>query len=91
LEDARFEFLTAIELKQSDPLAAVNLVSLLLYQDNWSQAAELVTRMSLTPAQFSEAQARAQQLKSGVGAGRRPASDRVAAREEAPAVAAGVR
>ncbi|MBV6754748.1 tetratricopeptide repeat protein [Pseudomonas chlororaphis] len=91
LEDARFEFLTAIELKQSDPLAAVNLVSLLLYQDNWSQAAELVTRMNLSPEQFSEAQARAQQLKSGVGAGSRPATDRVAAREEAPAGVAGVR
>jgi len=88
LEDARFEFLTAIELKQSDPLAAVNLVSLLLYQDNWSQAAELVTRMHLSPEQFSEAQTRAQQLKSGGAAGSRPVSDRVAAREEAPAAAA---
>ena len=35
LEDARFEFMTAIELKQSDQLAAVNLVTLLIYQDNW--------------------------------------------------------
>ncbi|NWA25252.1 hypothetical protein HX870_13780 [Pseudomonas gingeri] len=91
LEDARFEFLTAIELKQSDPLASVNLVTLLLYQDNWKQAAELVTRMNLTPQQFSEAQARAQQLKSGAGASGRAASDRVAARQEAPAEASGVR
>ena len=28
LEDARFEFMTAMELKQSDPLAAVDLVTL---------------------------------------------------------------
>jgi Flp pilus assembly protein TadD len=63
LEQARFQFLTALELKQSDSLAAVNLVTLLIYQDNWKQAAELVTRTGLTPQQVSGAQARAQQLK----------------------------
>lgn len=63
LEDARFEFLTAMELKQADPLAAQNMVTLLLYQDNWQKAAELVTRAGLSPQQFSEAQARAQKLK----------------------------
>lgn len=67
LEQARFEFLTAIELKQSDPLAAINLVTLLIYQDNWKQAAELVSRMGLSPQQFSEAQARAESLKGPVG------------------------
>lgn len=65
LEQARFEFLTAIELKDSDRLAAVNLVSLLLYQDKWQQAADLVSRLGLSAAQFSEAQARAEQLKPG--------------------------
>lgn len=65
LEKARFEFLTAIELKDSDRLAAVNLVSLLLYQDKWQQAADLVSRLGLSAAQFSEAQARAEQLKPG--------------------------
>ncbi|NWA00594.1 tetratricopeptide repeat protein [Pseudomonas gingeri] len=74
LEDARFEFLTAIELKQSDPLAAVNLVTLLIYQDNWSQAAQLVTRLGLSPEQVSDAQARAQQLKNPAASG----SDQVA-------------
>ncbi|BBP74552.1 hypothetical protein CCU68_26800 [Pseudomonas gingeri NCPPB 3146 = LMG 5327] len=74
LEDARFEFLTAIELKQSDPLAAVNLVTLLIYQDNWSQAAQLVTRLGLSPEQVGDAQARAQQLKNPTGSG----SDQVA-------------
>jgi Flp pilus assembly protein TadD len=44
LEDARFEFLTAIELKQNDQLAPLNLVTLLLYQNNWQQAAEIVSR-----------------------------------------------
>lgn len=64
LEDARFEFLTAMELKQSDSLAALNLVTLLIYQDDWSRAAELVSRVGLSPAQVTEAQARAEKLKS---------------------------
>ncbi|MEB0041630.1 MULTISPECIES: tetratricopeptide repeat protein [unclassified Pseudomonas] len=78
LEQARFQFLTAIELKQSDPLAAVNLVTLLLYQDDWKQAAELVSRIGLSPQQFSEAQARAEHLK-GSGDKNATAPDRVAA------------
>ncbi|WP_433767774.1 hypothetical protein [Pseudomonas putida] len=64
LEDARFEFLTAMELKQSDSLAALNLVTLLIYQDDWSRAAELVSRLGLSPTDVTEAQARAEKLKS---------------------------
>ncbi|KTC33725.1 MAG: tetratricopeptide repeat protein [Pseudomonas sp.] len=64
LEDARFEFLTAIELKQSDPLAAINLVTLLLYQDNWKQASQVLSQASLSPQQFAQAQARAEELKA---------------------------
>ncbi|SCZ73611.1 MULTISPECIES: tetratricopeptide repeat protein [Pseudomonas] len=64
IEDARFEFLTAIELKQSEPLAAINLVTLLLYQDNWQQAAQVVSQASLNPQQFAQAQARAEELKA---------------------------
>jgi len=67
LEDARFEFLTAIELKQNDPLAAVNLVTLLIYQDNWQQAAEVVSRAGLSPEQFNQAQQHAQKLKAPAG------------------------
>ncbi|WP_397450083.1 hypothetical protein [Pseudomonas sp. NA-150] len=66
LDKARFEFLTAIELKQSDTLAATNLVTLLIYQDNWQQAAELVSKLGLTPEQVSDAQARAEKLKGPV-------------------------
>ncbi len=79
IEDARFEFLTAIELKPADQLAAVNLVTLLLYQDNWSQAAELVTRLGLSPEQVSDAQVRAQQLKSP----QRSAANRMVAADDA--------
>ena len=63
LEDARFEFLTAMELNQSSSLAAVNLVTLLIYQDNWTQASQLVSRFGLSPEQFTQAQLRAEQLK----------------------------
>lgn len=62
-EQARFQFLTAMELKQSDSLAAENLLTMLLYQDNWNQAAEWVTRNGLTPEQFNNARARAEALK----------------------------
>ncbi|HEK1689537.1 tetratricopeptide repeat protein [Pseudomonas putida] len=63
-EQARFEFLTAIELKDDNPLPAVNLVTLALLQDNWQQATDLVGRLRLKPAQFAQAQARASQIKA---------------------------
>ncbi|MFJ4194504.1 tetratricopeptide repeat protein [Pseudomonas sp. NPDC089534] len=80
LEDARFEFLTAIELQQNNPLATLNLVTLLLYQDNWQQAAEIVSRAHLTPEQFTEAQQRAERLKA-------PAPTRPAAGNQVAVVA----
>jgi len=64
VDDARFEFLTAMELKQGDQLAALNMVTLLIYQDDWSRAAELVSRLGLSPGQVTEAQERAQKLKA---------------------------
>lgn len=64
VEQARFEFLTALELKDNNALAAVNLVSLLLYQDKWQQAADLVVRFKLSPAQYTEARSRAEHLKT---------------------------
>jgi len=82
LEDARFEFMTAMELKQSDPLAAVNLGTLLIYQDNWKQAAQLVSQMGLSPEQVTEAQARAEKLK-GSGTPVAKAKDQVAAVSDA--------
>ncbi|KGE68956.1 MULTISPECIES: tetratricopeptide repeat protein [Pseudomonas] len=63
MEEARFEFMTAIELKQGDPLAAVNLVTLLIYQDDWGQAAKVVSQLGLSREQVTDAQARAEKLK----------------------------
>ena len=78
MEDARFEFMTAIELKQSDPLAAVNLVTLLIYQEDWGQAAKVVSQLGLSPEQVTDAQARAKKLK-----GTRVAARNVAAVRDA--------
>lgn len=64
LKEARFEFITAMELKQSDQLAALNLVTLLIYQGNWKQASEVVSRVGLSPGQVTEAKARAEKLRT---------------------------
>jgi len=64
IPEARFEFMTAMELKQANTLAALNMVTLLIYQDNWKAAAELVTRADLSPKQVVEAQTRAEKLKT---------------------------
>ena len=45
-------------------MAAINLVTLLLYQDNWQQASQVVSRARLSPQQFAQAQARAEELKT---------------------------
>ena len=74
VDDARFEFLTAMELKQGDQLAALNMVTLLIYQDDWSRAAELVSRLGLSPAQVTAAQERAQKLNSPGKTGPIPAN-----------------
>ncbi|MED7665599.1 tetratricopeptide repeat protein [Pseudomonas moraviensis subsp. stanleyae] len=78
LNEARFEFLTAIELSQNNQLATLNMVALLLYQNDWQQAAEIVSRSKLTPEQFTEAQQRAEKLKAPANAKTTP-GDRVAA------------
>lgn len=78
LNEAKFEFLTAIELSQNNQLATLNMVTLLLYQNDWPQAAEIVSRSKLTPEQFTEAQQRAEKLKSPTHAKATP-GDRVAA------------
>ncbi|WP_296258668.1 MULTISPECIES: tetratricopeptide repeat protein [unclassified Pseudomonas] len=86
LEQARFQFLTAMELKQQDNLAALNMVTLLIYQDDWTQAAEWVSRLGLSPEQVNDAQARAEKLKTTPGATIRP--DKVAVATD-PTAAAG--
>ena len=76
VEEARFEFMTAIELKQGDPLAAVNLVTLLIYQDDWGQAAKVVSQLGLSREQVSDAKARAEKLKGARTAARKVATVR---------------
>lgn len=68
VEEARFEFVTAMELNTSNRLPAQNLVSLLIYQDNWKQASEVVSRMGLKPEEVRSAEARARRLRQEDGA-----------------------
>ncbi|MNN20850.1 Tetratricopeptide repeat protein [compost metagenome] len=68
VEDARFEFLTALELDQSDRLPARNLLTLLLYQDRWEQAADLASRAGLSAAETRDAEALAREIREGRGA-----------------------
>lgn len=64
LPQARFELTTAMELNEGDSRAAQNLLTLLLFQGNWSQASELVSARKLTPAQFRDAEQRALSMRS---------------------------
>ncbi len=63
VEDARFEFLTALELGEGDTLPAQNLLSLLFYEEQYQQAAELVSRMRLPADVVRGAEARAREMK----------------------------
>jgi len=63
-EDARFEFLTALELDQKSQVAALNLLTLLFYADQWQPAAELISRQGFSADQVRKAEARARNLKS---------------------------
>lgn len=63
MEEARFELLTAIELNEAEKQYALNLLTLLIYQQNLSQASALVKRMSFSPGQYRAAGERAQALR----------------------------
>ncbi|MFC5696983.1 tetratricopeptide repeat protein [Pseudomonas sp. GCM10022186] len=68
-EDARFEFLTALELGQGDALPALNLLSLLFYEERYQQAADLVSRLRLPADAVRQAEGRAREMKrQGPGA-----------------------
>lgn len=63
-DEARFEFLTSLELDQNGGLGGQNLLTLLFFQDQWQQAAELVSRLGISPEQARNAEQRARSLKS---------------------------
>jgi Flp pilus assembly protein TadD len=80
---ARFEFLTAMELKQDNQLATLNLVTLLIYQGNWKQASDLVNRAGLKPEQVTSARERAERLR-GAAKSKAPAGQAVSATDSSP-------
>jgi Flp pilus assembly protein TadD len=67
IDEARFELMTALELGEGDTQAAQNLLTLLLYQDQWEQASALIEGKHLSPQQFESAQALARQLQEEDG------------------------
>lgn len=76
LPEARFELMTALELGETDRRAAGNLLTLLLYEDQWTQASELMNRLGLPQSQFEASQQQAQQLLEEDGRGPAVATDR---------------
>ncbi len=63
IPEARFELMTALELDTHDVKVASNVLLLLLYQDQWQQASDLINQLGLTPVQFDSAQAQARLLR----------------------------
>ena len=61
-QTARFELITALELAPDSQRAALNLLTLMFAQNQWQQAGEMASKLSLNPAQIRDAQAQAEQL-----------------------------
>ncbi|MBL1376600.1 tetratricopeptide repeat protein [Zobellella iuensis] len=69
LDEARFEFLTAIELNEGEQRALRNLLILMLYQDNFDGAAKLASRYQVSTSHYQAALSRAQMMKQEDGDG----------------------
>lgn len=82
LDEARFELLTALELNETEQQPALNLLTLLIYQDMRPQANALAERMGFSASQLRAAEERAQAMRSKSAAQPTPA----AAVAPAPAV-----
>lgn len=64
LSEAQFELLTAMELGDHSRRAAMNMLTLLVYQGQWQAAQELVAAKGLSSADFKQAEQRAQAMRS---------------------------
>lgn len=64
LREARFELLTAMELNEGANRAAINLLTLLVYQGDWQTARELVRSKGLSADDFSRAEQRARTMRT---------------------------
>ena len=64
LREARFELLTAMELNEGANRAAINLLTLLVYQGDWQTARELVRSKGLSADDFSRAEHRARTMRT---------------------------
>lgn len=62
LTQARFELLTAVELDPANEQSLDNLLTLLIYADQWQEAGELVRHRKIPPERFQKAEQRARQM-----------------------------
>lgn len=63
LDKARFEFLTAVELSEDNALPLENLLTLLIYENRWSESSALLGQKKVSPEQYQRAEARARSLQ----------------------------
>jgi Flp pilus assembly protein TadD len=61
--ESRFELMTALELAEGDSKPAENLLTLLIYLDQWDRARDLIAGTSLSQQQFQAAEARARRMQ----------------------------
>ncbi|MEJ6655466.1 MAG: tetratricopeptide repeat protein [Pseudomonas sp.] len=64
LAKARFELLTAMELNENANRAAINMLTLLVYQGNWQAARDLVHTKGLSADEFGKAEQRAKVMRA---------------------------
>lgn len=64
LAKARFELLTAMELNEGSNRAAINMLTLLVYQGNWQAARDLVRTKGLSADEFGKAEQRAKVMRA---------------------------
>lgn len=63
-DEARFELLTALELNQSNPQPVDNLLTLLFYQNMWSEAGSLAESKNVSAERLLQAEQRARELQA---------------------------
>jgi len=62
IREARFELLTAQELNRTNPHPVDNLLTLLLYQDMWSEAGSLAESQNVSAERMRRAERRAREM-----------------------------
>lgn len=64
VDEARFELLTALELNQGNPQPVENLLTLLFYQQMWSEAGSLAESKHVSVERLRQAEERARAMRA---------------------------